>query len=89
MQMRTGLRTPNASGGSVAALSADGTLPGRGYTNEQKKLFHSQLNAITQKEQQKNNVGQHLLYSGQGFATQGGTTSSGAGTRQGGLALSV
>lgn len=56
-------------------LSADGA--GRGYTNEQKKLFHSQLDAITQKQQPKSNVG-HMQYGGLAFATQGGTTASGA-----------
>lgn len=30
-------------------LSSDANPANRGFTNEQKKLFHSQLDAITQK----------------------------------------
>lgn len=59
-------------------LSSDGNPTGRGFTNEQKKLFHSQLDAITQKQQQKGNPGQHAAYGGLAYATQGGTTASGA-----------
>ena len=61
-------------------LSSDGNPAGRGFTNEQKKLFHSQLDAITQhnKQQQKSSAGQHAVYGGQAYVTQGGTTASGA-----------
>ena len=70
MRANGGLRTPNASGGgSAMGLSADGTLAGRGYTHEQKKLFHSRLDAITQKGQQRNHQGQNAQYGGQGYAT--------------------